>query len=439
MKNQIGLLGGRSRWCVLLAMTAALSGWQVDTALAQWTQWGGPDQEFKAPAKDLAAAWPEGGPKKVWDRALGEGYTAILVDDGKLYTMYRDHEADKEVVIAMDAASGKTVWEYKYDAKPAKGHTMQFGDGPRSTPCIVGDRLYTIGISGSMHCLNKKDGKPIWHKELWNDMKGNTLPHGYSSSPIAYQDKIIVLVGANDNSIVAFNQSDGSIAWKSSESFENSYSTPKIMKVGGKDELITFMATEIVGLNPNSGEVEWKMAQANQWKQNVCMPVIDDNDVLVFSSPVAGTHGVKLTRKDGKVDVEKLWSQRKVQFYHGTSIRMGDYVYGFTGGATGGPAFFAAVNINDGKIAWRKRGFAKATVIEADGRMIILDEDGVLALATATPDEFKVVSKFNLMEKVAWTVPTLVGDKLYVRDKKNIMALDLGEPSSKETHKSAAG
>lgn len=393
------------------------------TATAQWTQWGGANQDWKTDAKGLAASWPESGPKKLWSRTLGEGYSAILADAGRLYTMYR---ADgKESVVALDAKSGETVWEHKYESAPHETHVMQFGDGPRSTPLIAGDRLFAIGVAGRLHCLNKADGKVLWSKDLWGEMKGTVLNHGYSSSPVAYKDTVIVLVGGEEQAFVAFKQSDGSIAWKK-QNFGNSYSTPKLINVDGEEQLVSFMATEIVGLDPSNGDLKWEYKHENQWKQNVCMPVWGPDNLLVFSSPEAGARALKLTRKDGKTEVTEAWSTPKIQFYHGNAIGVGEYVYGSTGGATGGPAFLAAVNAKTGKIAWRERGFAKATLLYADGRLLLLDEDGVLALVNASPEGLSVQTKAAVLEKVAWTVPTLVGKTVYLRDKKLIVALDLG-------------
>jgi len=396
----------------------------AQTARAQWTQWGGANQDFRVDAKGLAAKWPESGPKQLWKRELGDGYSAILADGGRLYTMYRAD--DKEIVIALDAATGKTIWEHKYDSGPAEGHVHEFGDGPRSTPLIVNDRLYTIGVSGTMHCLNKEDGTPYWKHELWTDEQfgGNKLNHGYASSPVPYKNTVIVLVGGKGSSIVAFDQTDGKVVWKSLD-FQSSYSTPKLINLDGEDQMVTFMADEIIGFNPTNGEMKWRVAHGNQWKQNVCMPVWHaPSKTLVLSSPEAGAKGLRLTKNGDKTEVEEIWSTRKIQFYHVTSVGVDDFVYGTTG--TQAPAFFAALNVKTGEVAWRERGFAKSTCLYADGKFIVLDEDGQLALASATPKGLTVDSKTKILEKVTWTVPTLAGKSLFVRDKKNIMALDLG-------------
>jgi len=390
-------------------------------AEASWTQWGGPSQEFRARSSNLAASWPEEGPRKLWSRELGEGYSAILVEGGRLYTMFRDD--DQEAVVCLDAKSGKTVWEHRYDSSAAEGHVRQFGDGPRSTPLIAGDTIYTIGIAGKMHALKKADGKVVWTQDLWNDFSGNVLNHGYSSSPIEHRGAVIALVGGENQSIVAFDKKNGEVKWKSG-SFKNSYSTPRVLDLAGKSQLVSFMADDVVGVDPDTGQVLWSFPHKNQWEQNISMPIKVDENLLFISSPQAGAKGLRITHGESGYEVEEVWSTRKIQFYHVTTVRDGYYVYGSTG--TMAPAFMAALNMKTGEIAWRKRGYSKANCLGADGRLIILDEDGVLYLTTATPEDLVLHSKVELLEKVSWTVPTVVGKTLYVRDKTHIMALDLG-------------
>jgi len=404
------------------AVTIAFVAMIGSPASAQWTQWGGPDQAFKASASKISSTWPESGPRKIWQRDLGDGYSAILVDEGKLYTMCRAD--NKEMVVALDAKTGRTVWEYRYDAAPSEIHEHNFGDGPRSTPTISGDRLFAIGVSGIMHCLDKKTGKVHWRHDLWGEFGGNVLNHGYASSPIAYGTMVITLVGGPDASMVAFDQQTGKVVWKNS-GYENSYSTPRLFHIDGKDHMVAFMAEQIVGFDPQTGRLMWDVPCKNRWKQNMSMPVFDDDEnILFFSSSGVGSRGIRLTPRGDTFKTQQIWSSRKIQLYHVTSVNEGDFVYGSTG--SGSPCFMSAINMKTGKIAWRKRGFAMATVLEADKKLIILDEDGQLAIATATPDDLIVHSKVKLLDDVAWTVPTIVGKTMYVRDKKKIMAIDLG-------------
>ena len=384
-----------------------------------WTQWGGPAQDFQSDSPKLAAEWPESGPKQLWSRELGAGYSGILIEDGKLYTMYRVD--DQEAVVVLDAKTGKTIWEQRYDSSPEEGHVTQYGEGPRATPLIVGDRLYAIGVAGRMHCLKKSDGSVIWSQDLWGEeLGGNVLQHGYSSSPVFYKNTVIVLVGGEGASVVALDAKNGKIKWKALD-FKNSYSTPRLLDVDGEQQIVAFMDKEMIGVDPSNGDLKWSFPHDGA---NVSMPVMADKNHLFLSSPGAGAKGLKLTNRDGKTEVEEVWSTRKINFYHVTSVLQGDWVYGSTG--TRAPAFMAAVNIRTGEIAWRERGYGKANVVAADGKLIILDEDGQLCLTTASPEGLTLHSRTKILEPVTWTVPTIVGKTMYVRDSKSILALDLG-------------
>ncbi len=406
---------------VSLAVAAgAVQALADDEALA-WRQWGGPSREFSAPAKGLASSWPESGPEELWRRELGAGNSAILAEGHRLYTMYR--EVRMEAVICLDARTGETVWEHRYEHRPHDKHIWQYGEGPSSTPLIVGDLLFTIGVAGKMHALRTHDGEVIWSHDLWGErFGGNVLGFGYTSSPVAYKDTVIVPVGGENASLVAFEQRSGEVKWQAL-SFKNSYSSPRIMNVAGEQQLVVFMAEELIGVDPGDGELRWRYPHVNQWKHNITMPTIAGGDTVFLSSLQTGAKGLRLVPDGETIQVEEIWSTRRVQFYHGSSVRIGDWVYGSSGSAI---AFMTAVNIRTGDVGWRERGFAKANCVEAEGKLVILDEDGMLYLASASPDKLVVHAKTQLLDRVAWTVPTLVGKTLYVRDTQQILAVDLG-------------
>jgi outer membrane protein assembly factor BamB len=234
---------------------------------------------------------------------------------------------------------------------------------------------------------------------------------------------VIALVGGEGQSLVAFNKVDGSVVWKA-QSFKNSYSAPQILTVNGQDQLVTFMAEELIGVNPSDGALLWSYQISNQWLQNINMPSLVEGRYLFLSSNQVGSRGLELVTKEGKTEVKETWSTRKIQFYHQTTVLEGEWVYGTTG--SGAVQFMSGINVKTGEIAWRKRGFAKANVVAADGKLLILDENGQLYLATATPQDLTIHSKAEILEKVAWTTPTIVGKTLYVRDTKTIKALNLG-------------
>ncbi len=405
-----------------LTMSAALPAAAGDAAPAGWPQWGGPNRDFRAPAGDVATSWPEDGPERLWSRNLGAGTSAILFAEGRLYTMYRT--GDDEVVVSLDAGTGTTLWEHVYEHVPSKGHVAGFGRGPNSTPLLAGDRVFTIGVAGKMHALATNDGRVVWTRDLWGeDFGGNVLGHGYSSSPIAYKDTVIVPVGGEQAGLVAFHQASGEVKWQAT-SFKNSFSSPRLLDVAGERQLVVFMAEELIGVHPASGELRWRYPHVNQWRHNITLPAIVDGDTIFLSSPQAGARGIRLAREGTALTVEEIWSKRSVQFYHGSTVRAGDWVYGSSG--TMGPAFMTAINVRSGEVGWRERGIARANCVAAGDKLVILDENGKLYVAGATPQKLVVHASAKVLEKSAWTVPTLVGTTLYLRDNRRIMALDLG-------------
>lgn len=386
-----------------------------------WTQWGGPNRDFMVDSKGLANSWSESGPKKLWKRDLGEGHSAIITDGERLYTMYRNGE--KEFAIALDPKTGKTIWEYSYDA-PTAGMNYEFGYGPHATPLVVEDKIFTVGALANLHALDKKTGKVLWSHDLLKEYGGKKFDRGYSPSPIAYKDMIILTVGGTGQALMAFKQKDGSVAWKKQD-LAVSPSSHLIIKVDGQEQLAAFMGKAITGIDPNNGELLWSHTHETSYGLNITTPVWGSDNLLYISSAYnGGSRVLKLERdKTGKTNVTELWFNNKMRLHHGTAIRIGDNVYGSSGDF--GPAFVVAAEVKTGKILWQDRSFSKANLLYADGKMIILDEDGTLAIATVSAEGMKILSQVELMDKLSWTAPTLVGKTLYVRDRKTVVALDL--------------
>ncbi len=397
-----------------------------------WTQWGGANRDFKTTVKKLATSWPEEGPKKLWSRKLGRGYSTVVSDGSTLYTTYgvRDKNKDgtweangEEVIIALDAKTGKTLWEHRYDVTIAKGLLTNYGPGPRSTPLLIGDKLYTVGFMLDVNCLDAKNGKVVWSKNMAAEYDVKPPDYGYGASPLLYKNLIIMPVGGEAQSIVALNAKTGNVAWKN-QSFGQTYSSPFIIDLDGEDQLITFAPKAVMGLNPESGELIWSHPQETQYGANISTPVWCDDNILFISSAYGmGARGIKLARQDGKTTAEELWYNKKVKIHHANAIAVGDHVYCSVGDF--GPAFMAAINVKTGKLAWRKRGFSKATLIKVNDEFIALDEDGKLGLLHLTPKTLKVISKTEVCKRIAWTAPSIVGSSLIIRDHESIIALDL--------------
>ena len=431
----------RTAVLALLALTvsagATTAGGQAAYSTAgEWRQWGGPNRNFISAATGLAERWPDGGPPLLWTRPLGLGHSAIVVDQGTLYTMYRPGPEtrrrgsweSREIVIAMDAASGDTLWEHEYPSRPLH---FQFGAGPHATPLVVDDLLFTAGTNKQLHAFDKTTGRIVWSHDLVADYGAPptlirpAVTAGYACSPIAYKDTIIVQVGGTGQAAMAFRQSDGSLVWKSGD-FLTAHAAPILIDVDGQTQLVIFGGQTVNGLNPDTGELLWSHPHDTSGDMNNSMPVWGSDNVLFLSSAYnQGSRALRLTREEQKTSVEELWFTRRLGLMFANAIRLGDYIYGTDGNF--GPAFLTAVDIRTGEAQWRERGFGRSGIVYADGKAIIMDEDGDLVLATLSPEGVSVLAETRLFDTTSWTVPTLVGTTLYARDRAKIVALDLGE------------
>ena len=393
-------------------------------AWGQWPQWGGPRRDFSIEATGLADRWPESGPPRLWSREIGSGHSAIVVDGDALYTMCR--RGDEDAVLALRADTGQTVWETRYAAPTKAGMDLEFGPGPHSTPLVVGDRIFTLGAMVQLRALDKQSGRILWSHDLIEEMQASHMRRGYGASPIAYEDLVILNLGAKDAGVVAFRQATGELAWKSPP-FRPSYASPLLVRFNDEDHLMITLGGDRAGLDPATGKVRWQTTVPSQEFGIMASPLWIGPDKLFCSAGYGGGSRLfQLGVKDDEYRVEALWHYRKMQVAHGTVARAGDILYGCSGGSFG-PAFLMALDLKTGKPLWRKRGFAKANVLLADGKLIILDERGTLALATATREGLEVHSRIaNVLQEKSWTVPTLVGTRLYLRDHKTILALELG-------------
>ena len=384
-----------------------------------WLQWGGPSRNFSVRA-DIAASWPEGGPRQVWRRPLGDGFSSIVGDSTTLYTMYRDGADD--VVIALDAESGTTTWETRYVAPFDETCSQRLGPSPRAAPLVAGDRLITVSASGLMNSFDRRTGAKQWSLPLVTNAS-DAKPCGYSTSPVLFRNTIVTMAGGKGRGIVAIDLATGHQLW-GAQDFSNGYSSPLLIDVGGRPELIAFTAGEVSGLDPATGALEWSVPHPADFGVNVAMPLWGDDGVLFVSSGYnGGARALKLTRRGGGVHVEQRWAHKRVRIHFGNAVRIGDRVYAANGDF--GAAPLVAVDVNTGDPVWRDRTVPRATLLAVGNQLLALGEDGVLLLGTPGPDRLAVHGKVQVFSGLSWTAPALIGSTLYLRDRKEIVALDL--------------
>jgi outer membrane protein assembly factor BamB len=386
-----------------------------------WTVWGGKNRDFIVNTSGLADSWPAGGPKKLWSRPLGDGYSAIAEEAGVLYTAFR--RGSKDVITALDAATGKTHWEYEYDNPFTNAYSEGAGPGPYAMPQVLGDRLVTASSTGKIHSLDKKTGKVVWSHNLYTEFHATKLQFGYSCHALPYKDTLIYLAGGEGDGAIAFRQSDGAVVWKALQ-FTNSHSSPLLINVDGQPQVVALAANTVFGFNPDNGALLWTHEHKTPYGLAVSTPVWAPGNLLFVASAYGeGARTLHLSQSGGHTAVNQLWYDPHLELHIGTAIQRDGYVYISSGYS--GPVLMSAVELKTGTIKWRERGFAKAQLLYADGKIILADADGTLALCRASPEKFEVLSKASVLESIAWTPPTLVGTRLYVRDRKTIEAFDL--------------
>jgi outer membrane protein assembly factor BamB len=422
---------------LLFAVPLPQTGRKSASRPPDWLGWGGPRGDFTCDTKGLANTWPADGPQRLWSRPLGEGHSSIIGEGGRLYTLYRpstgvrNNWKAEEVVIALDAASGKTIWEYRY---PASLETMNFsrGAGPHATPLIVGQRLFAAATDKQLFALDKQTGKLLWSHHFVKDydappnqMRYAVKP-GYAPSPIAYKDLVIALVGGPGQGIMAFRQEDGRVAWRSGDFSDIAPASPLLITLDGQEQLVITSSDGVHGYDPNTGKRLWEHLFPTRARVNITTPVWWPEKRLLFLSAAydGGSRVVQLASTEGRTEAKELWFSNKMRVHFGNVLRIGDYFYGSSGDF--GPSFLTAIHAHTGQIAWQDRSFAKVSFLAADGKVILLDEDGHLGLVTLSAEGLKVLARAPVATATSWTVPTLMGTTLYVRDRVNLMALDLG-------------
>ena len=406
------------RTFLLASGAAAIAGPQG----AAWTQWGGPHRNFTTESSGLKASWPERGPAVIWKRPLGEGYSSPSVEGDTIYTMYG--HPGVETVTAIHAGTGKTLWEHS-TPMTYRSQAPDLGNGPYATPLLVGSRVFTAGVSGRLQCLDKRTGDVLWTQMLWTGHGGTNLMYGYASSPIAFRDTVIVPVGGSGKAMMAFHQADGKVVWAKGN-IPNAYSSPLLISVDGLIQLVQVMDGLVFGLNPLNGDLQWQIPFKADYGVNVATPVWCPGSLLFVSAEYgAGSKMIRLHRDGMGIRAEEAWTSNRIRLHNGNAMYVDGALY-LTSGGLGSQAILSAVDAASGRILWQERSIQKATFVWADGKLITLDQDGILMLAHPSPKGFEVSAKAELLTNLSWTPPVLVGTRLYIRDRKSIMSVELG-------------
>ena len=390
-----------------LALTALVLTLSTAPA-ADWPQWLGPRRDGSS--EEIVAPWKQA-PKIFWKQPVGEGHSAPVVAGGKVFLFSKVADKDDEQVEAFDAVTGKRIWSQTCQRGAFKG---LFGNGPRGTPAVDNGKVYTLGITGVLTCLNAADGSRNWQVDTLKQYRAANLFFGVSGSPLVDGNRVFVNVGGKGASIVAFDKTTGKEAWKALDD-KASYSSP--IAIGKNDTrlLIFLTAKGLVGIAPYDGSVEWQFPFQDAINESSTTPVLV-GDLLLGSSITLGCVGIKL---EG-TKVSKQWLDADLTCYFSTPVAVGkDHVYLVTGSILSKQASLHCIEAATGKKLWTRKdkvGTYHASLLRTgDNKLLLLEEEGNLVLVDPNPQEYRELARAKICGNT-WAHPALANGRLYVRD-----------------------
>jgi outer membrane protein assembly factor BamB len=387
-----------------------------------WPQWRGPDRSGVARDTGLLKSWPAEGPRLVWKaEGLGGGHSTPSIARGRIFGM--SYRGEDEFVWALDGANGKPLWATRIAAANFS-IGRQAHAGSSSTPAVDGNRLYALGISGDLICLQVADGKLVWKKNLVSDFGGSVPGWGYSESPLVDGEKVIATPGGQQATLVALNKANGDVLWKAQvPGGDNAhYSSAIVADVDGQRQYIQFLGGGVVGVAAKDGKFLWRYESPANRIANIATPIYRDHHVFAASAYNTGGGLARLATNSSGVSATEVYFTRRMQNHHGGMVLVGDHLYGFDG------SNLTCLNWKSGDVAWSDRSVGKGSVVSADGHLYVRGEGGSVALVEATPTGYVEKSRFETPDRSrepAWAHPVVAGGRLYLRDQDVLFCYDV--------------
>jgi outer membrane protein assembly factor BamB len=387
---------------------------------SDWSAFRGPNRDAVLHGVKLVTDWEKSPPKEIWRQRIGPGWSSIAAVGNLLFT--QEQRGDMEAVVALDAATGKEVWSHEDKTRFSE---ELGGDGPRATPTFADGCVYTLGATGVLNCLDAADGSLVWTRNIADDSGAKIPEWGFTSSPLVVDGRVIVFSGGpEDQSLLAYDSETGDPAWNIA-SGGHSYSSPQLASFGGVQQVLYLSDKEFTAADPATGKKVWSFpaSQVRTGMPATQPHLISPSEVMIAFSEAGGTMLLNVAPgAEGKEwSVEPKWQSRDLKPYFNDYVRYEDAVYGFDGN------IFACVDLKTGKRHWKKGryGAGQVLLLADQGLLLVLSEQGEVILVEANPEELKEVARFQAIEGKTWNHPTIVGNRLYVRNAEEIACYEL--------------
>ena len=444
-----------------LALSAAfLLSLSLGVRADDWPQWLGPTRDATWKETGILTELPKDGPKVLWRKPIGPGYTGPAVAGGKVYVMDRITTATapadgrpgdlpgKERVLCLDMKTGETVWTHEYDCPYIR---ISYPQGPRTTPVVADGKVYTLGTMGDMLCLDAGTGKVVWAVNFVKDFALKPPVWGYSAHLLLDKGKLYTLVGGEGGAVRAFDAKTGKELWKALYSQEVGYAPPVLAEAGGKTQLIVWLSDLLAGLNPDSGEVYWKLKHpdlpAGKTQMRPAVSIVTPRvvgDMVYVSTAYEGAAAVRLDKE--KPTAQLAWKctnsfpkpPEKLATLMTTILAKDDHLY-----CVGTDGKVLCVRADTGAEVWNSHTlygdkdtlFGTSFWVTNGDRVYMVNDLGVLVIAKLSPKGYEEVSRAPLIDatfstrgrKVVWAHPAFADKCIVMRNDKEIVCASLAK------------
>jgi outer membrane protein assembly factor BamB len=389
-----------------------------DTATASsrnyWTNFRGPRRDGKYDEAGVKTNWPASGLPVLWKQPVGVGHASFVVADGKAYTI--EQRRSQEVVAAYDINNGRELWTQKWNAE----YSDSTGDGPRATPTWDQGRIYALGATGELRCLDANNGSVIWGKNILTENQAGNLQWAQSASPLIVDDKVVVLPGgSNGKSVVAYNKMTGAPVWKALNDTQ-AYVSPMLVELGGRRQIVVVSSNRVVGLAPENGKLLWSHPWETDMGINVSQPiVVDRNRFFISSGYGKGAALVELKGGGDSFTASTIWENKNMKNKFNSSVLHNGYVYGLDEG------ILVCLDVNTGERKWKDGRYGYGQIILAGNHLIVTSDQGEVALVKASPDAYTEVARFEALKGQTWNYPAIASGRLLVRNSSEMAAYDI--------------
>ena len=403
-----------------LIIAAALA---LPVSAQDWTQWRGPNRDGAVVAANLPAAWPAS-VKRVWRVDVGEGYSSPVISGNRVFVHSR--RDPEEIVTAIDLQSGKVLWQQKYPAAFAKNqYAVRMAKGPNSTPLIVGDRVYTLGVTGVLSAWNSADGSLAWRKDYSASVDTSKLFCGTAMSPMLEGGSLIVQVGSDVHGgrVLAIDPANGNERW-TWKGLGPGYASPIAITVAGTRQIVALTNGSIVGIDAKTGGSLWSIAFPDEWHENIVTPVWTGTHLIV-SGVRQGTQAFSLAASGGKWQATQAWKNPDVTMYMSAPVVADGTLYGISNKRKGQ---LVALDVSTGAIRWATEGREgdHASILLSPSHVIFLTNAGDLIVAKRDAAKFNEERRIEVGDGETWALPAFVPGGIVVRDAQGLVRLTWG-------------